>query len=200
MHLLYTRFFTKVMRDIGLVDDDEPMLALRNQGIILGPDGARMSKSRGNVVRPDDLVQRYGADTVRAYLMFGWRWEQGGPWDPQGIEGVWRWLNRVWSCVLDKPAASDKRQAASVDEVRALRRMTHQTIAAVTQDMEDFAFNTIIARLMELTNALMKARETSLYGTEAWEEAVESLLLMLAPCCPHRLALQRAPAELAGVR
>jgi leucyl-tRNA synthetase len=185
MHLLYTRFFTKVMRDIGLVDDDEPMLALRNQGIILGPDGARMSKSRGNVVRPDDLVQRYGADTVRAYLMFGWRWEQGGPWDPQGIEGVWRWLNRVWTCVLDEPAASGKRQAASVDEVRALRRMMHQTIAAVTQDMEDFAFNTIIARLMELTNTLVKAKETPVYGTDAWGEAIESLLLMLAPCCPH---------------
>ncbi len=185
MHLLYTRFFTKVMRDIGLVDFDEPMLALRNQGIILGPDGARMSKSRGNVVLLDDLVQRYGADTVRAYLMFGWRWEQGGPWDPQGIEGVVRWLNRVWSCVLDEPAASGEQPAASVDEVRVLRRKTHQTIRAVTQDMEDFAFNTIIARLMELTNALMKAQETPVCGTEAWEEAVESLVLMLAPCCPH---------------
>jgi len=189
MHLLYTRFFTKVMRDIGLVNDDEPMLALRNQGIILGPDGARMSKSRGNVVLPDDLIQRYGADTVRAYLMFGWRWEQGGPWDPQGIEGVWRWLNRVWSCVLELPPPTPPHgggeKGGNVGEVRALQRKTHQTIRAVTQDMEDFAFNTIIARLMELTNALMKARETSLYGTDAWEEAVESLLLMLAPCCPH---------------
>jgi leucyl-tRNA synthetase len=185
MHLLYTRFFTKVMRDMGLVDFDEPMLALRNQGIILGADGARMSKSRGNVVLPDDLIQRYGADTVRAYLMFGWRWEQGGPWDPQGIEGVVRWLHRVWNCVLDEPAASSERPAASTDGVRALRRQTHQTIRAVTQDMEDFAFNTIIARLMELTNALMKAKEKPLYGTDAWGEAVESLLLMLAPCCPH---------------
>ncbi len=185
MHLLYTRFFTMVMRDIGLVDFDEPMLALRNQGIILGSDGARMSKSRGNVVLPDDLIQRYGADTVRAYLMFGWRWEQGGPWDPQGIEGVVRWLNRVWNCVLDETAASGQRPAASADEVRALRRKTHQTIRAVTQDMEDFAFNTIIARLMELTNTLMKAKETAIYGADAWEEAIESLLLMLAPCCPH---------------
>jgi len=185
MHLLYTRFFTKVMRDIGLVDFDEPMLALRNQGIILGADGVRMSKSRGNVVLPDDLIQRYGADTVRAYLMFGWRWEQGGPWDPQGIGGVVRWLNRVWNCVLDEPAASGQRPAASADQVRALRRKTHQTIAAVTQDMEDFAFNTIIARLMELTNALMKAQETPVCGTEAWEEAIKSLVLMLAPCCPH---------------
>ncbi|RLC89536.1 MAG: leucine--tRNA ligase, partial [Chloroflexi bacterium] len=101
MHLLYTRFFTKVLRDIGVVDFDEPMLALRNQGIILGPDGARMSKSRGNVVLPDALVQQYGADTVRGYLMFGWRWEQGGPWDPHGIEGVVRWLQRVWNLVSE---------------------------------------------------------------------------------------------------
>jgi len=185
MHLLYTRFFTKVMRDIGLVDFDEPMLALRNQGIILGPDGARMSKSRGNVVLLGDLVQRYGADTVRAYLMFGWRWEQGGPWDPQGIEGVVRWLNRVWNCVVESSPPKGGKEGGSVDEVRALRRKTHQTIRAVTQDMEDFAFNTIIARLMELTNALMKAQETPVCGAEAWEEAVESLVLMLAPCCPH---------------
>ncbi|MGA9351550.1 MAG: leucine--tRNA ligase [Anaerolineae bacterium] len=188
MHLLYTRFFTKVMRDIGLVDDDEPMLALRNQGIILGPDGARMSKSRGNVVRPDDLVQRYGADTMRAYLMFGWRWEQGGPWDPQGIEGVWRWLNRMWSCVLELPPSSPPmggKEGGNAGEVRALQRKMHQTIRAVTQDMEDFAFNTIIARLMELTNTVVKVKETPVYGTNAWQEAVESLLLMLAPCCPH---------------
>ncbi len=185
MHLLYTRFFTKVMRDIGLVDFDEPMLALRNQGIILGLDGARMSKSRGNVVLPDDLIQRYGADTVRAYLMFGWRWEQGGPWDPQGIEGVVRWLNRVWNCVLGSSPPIEGKEGGSADDIRALRRKTHQTIRAVTQDMEDFAFNTIIARLMELTNALMKAQETPVCGAEAWEEAVESLVLMLAPCCPH---------------
>ena len=144
-----------------------------------------MSKSRGNVVLPDDLIQQYGADTVRAYLMFGWRWEQGGPWDPQGIGGVVRWLHRVWGCVLDEPAASGERPAASADQIQALRRKTHQTIGAVTQDMEAFAFNTIIARLMELTNTLVKAKETPLYGTVAWEEAVESLLLMLAPCCPH---------------
>jgi leucyl-tRNA synthetase len=161
------------------------MLALRNQGIILGTDGVRMSKSRGNVVLPDDLVEQFGADTVRAYLMFGWRWEQGGPWDPNGIEGVVRWLNRVWTCVLEEPATSDRRQAASTDDAIALRRKTHQTIAAVTKDMESFSFNTAIARLMELTNALMKAKETAVHGTEAWQEAVESLVLMLAPCCPH---------------
>jgi leucyl-tRNA synthetase len=93
MHLIYTRFFTKVMRDLGVVDLDEPMTMLRNQGIILGEDGEKMSKSRGNVIAPDDLVERYGADTVRGYLMFGWRWELGGPWDSKGIEGVVRFLD-----------------------------------------------------------------------------------------------------------
>ena len=183
MHLLYTRFFTKVLRDIGVVDFDEPMLALRNQGIILGPDGARMSKSRGNVVLPDALVQQYGADTVRGYLMFGWRWEQGGPWDPHGIEGVVRWLQRVWNLVSE--SASQRVGEATAKEVADLRRWTHKTIKRVTDDMEAFAFNTIIAGLMEFTNVLIKAKETPVYGTEPWEEAVETLLLLLAPCCPH---------------
>jgi leucyl-tRNA synthetase len=185
MHLLYTRFFTKVMRDIGLVDFDEPMLALRNQGIILGPDGARMSKSRGNVVLPDDLVQRYGADTVRAYLMFGWRWELGGPWDPQGIEGIPRFLDRVWNCVLAKPEAGGTQAGAAEPDTRALRRKVHQSIKKATEDMEAFAFNTYIANLMELNNALLRVKETSVYGTPAWEEGVETLLLLLAPACPH---------------
>ncbi len=184
MHLLYTRFFTKVMRDIGLVDFDEPMLRLRNQGIILGPDGARMSKSKGNVILPDDLVQQYGTDAVRAYLMFGWRWEQGGPWDSHGIEGVYRFLNRVWDCVLTPPHDTPEGQPSD-EAVRALRRKIHQTIRRASEDMEEFGFNTYIANLMEFTNTLVKAKETPLYGTEAWEEAVRTMVLLLAPPCPH---------------
>ncbi|HYH03273.1 MAG TPA: class I tRNA ligase family protein, partial [Bacillota bacterium] len=102
MHLIYTRFFTKAIRDLGLVQFNEPMTKLRNQGIILGEDSEKMSKSRGNVVAPDDLVQKYGADAVRAYLMFGWRWEQGGPWDSRGVEGVYRFLNRVWDLLQEQ--------------------------------------------------------------------------------------------------
>jgi len=185
MHLLYTRFFTKVMRDIGLVDFDEPMLALRNQGIILGPDGLRMSKSRGNVILPDDLIQQYGTDTVRAYLMFGWRWELGGPWDPQGIEGIPRFLDRAWNCVLAKPEGGKQKAEVAESETRALRRKVHQSIRKATEDMEAFAFNTYVANLMELNNALLRAKETSIYGTPAWEEGVEALLLLLAPACPH---------------
>ncbi len=184
MHLIYTRFFTKAMRDMGLVDFDEPMLKLRNQGVILAEDGSKMSKSKGNVVAPDDLVERYGADTVRGYLMFGWRWELGGPWDPHGIEGVYRWLNRVWNLVLEEPRGRDRGEPTE-GEIADLRRATHKTIKRVTDDLEEFAFNTVIAALMEFTNTLQKAKETAVYGTEAWEEGIETLLLLLAPCCPH---------------
>jgi len=182
MHLIYTRFFTKVMQDMGLVDFDEPVLKLRNQGIILGADGEKMSKSRGNVIAPDNLVSRYGADTVRGYLMFGWRWEQGGPWDPNGIEGVYRWLNRVWKLVQESETAGG---VPSEHETSDLRRWTHKTIRRVTQDMEDFSFNTIIAGLMEFTNALQKAKNTPVYETDAWTEAIETLILLLAPVTPH---------------
>jgi leucyl-tRNA synthetase len=182
MHLIYTRFFTKAMRDMGLVDFDEPMLVLRNQGIILGEDGEKMSKSRGNVVSPDELVANYGADTVRGYLMFGWRWDQGGPWDPQGIQGVYRWLHRVWTLVLEP---GDGGASASEEQIADLQRTTHQTIRSVTDDLEAFSFNTAIARMMEFTNALQKAKRTPVYGTDAWSEATETLLLLLAPSCPH---------------
>ena len=181
MHLIYTRFFTKAMRDMGLVDFDEPMLVLRNQGIILGEDGEKMSKSRGNVVSPDELVEQYGADTVRGYLMFGWRWDQGGPWDSQGIQGVYRWLHRVWTLVLE-PSEVDG--TPTEEQVADLQRATHQTIRSVTDDMEAFSFNTSIARLMEFTNTLQKTKRTPAYGTDAWDEAIETLLLLMAPSCP----------------
>ncbi|MGC9334868.1 MAG: leucine--tRNA ligase [Anaerolineae bacterium] len=183
MHLIYTRFFTKVMRDLGIGDLDEPMAALRNQGIILGEDGEKMSKSRGNVIAPDDLVERYGADTVRGYLMFGWRWDQGGPWDSQGIEGMTRFLNRVWDCVLTPGYAGEDQ--ADEAAVRNLRRKVHQSIRGCTEDMETFSFNTYVAKLMELNNTMLKAKEAPVYGTEAWQEGVEALLLMLSPACPH---------------
>ncbi len=182
MHLIYTRFFTKAMRDMGIVGFDEPMIMLRNQGIILAEDGFRMSKSRGNVVAPDDLVQTYGADTVRGYLMFGWRWDQGGPWDANGIEGVSRWLQRVWTLVLESGHSGG---GAEETDIADLRRWTHKTIRRVSEDMESFSFNTIVAALMEFTNALQKAKGTAVCGAEAWREAIETLLLLLAPCCPH---------------
>ncbi len=184
MHLLYTRFFTKAMRDLGLVDFDEPMKRLFCQGMILGEDGEKMSKSRGNVVNPDDYVYTLGADSVRAFLMFIGPWELGGNWSTTGIEGISRFLNRVWGVVVE-PREGAPAQAPTEAEMRALRRLTHQTIREVTRDFESFRFNTAIAALMKFVNGLVKAKETSLYGTEAWQEAVHSLVLMLAPITPH---------------
>ena len=186
MHLLYTRFFTKVLRDMGLVDFDEPMKRLFNQGMILGEDGEKMSKSSGsNVIAPDNLVSRYGADAVRAYLMFIGPWEEGGPWNPQGIEGVRRFLHRVWSVVMVEESASQRIGKPAEREIADLRRQTHQTIKKVTEDIEAFKFNTMIAALMGFNNHLMKARETEVFGTEAWDEAVDNLVLLMAPSMPH---------------
>jgi len=187
MHLLYTRFFTKAMRDIGIVNFDEPMVRLYNQGIILGEDGEKMSKSRGNVIAPDDLVQQYGADVVRGYLMFGFRWDQGGPWSSTGVLGIQRFLERVWTLVMDTPSLPPQTVGEDDDDaqVRALRRKQHQTIRKVTQDLERFSFNTMVAALMEYTNHMVKAKETPTVRTAAWHEAIETLLLLMAPSFPH---------------
>ena len=183
MHLLYTRFFTKAMRDMGLVDFDEPMVSLFNQGIILAEDGKRMSKSRGNVVNPDDFVKMYGADTVRGYLMFGFRWEQGGPWSSTGILGVYRFLEKAWDTVLTPPAEISGEPTAR--QLRELKRKQHQTIRRVSRDLEDFSFNTMVAALMEYNNYLQKAKSTAVVNTPDWQEAIEALVLLMAPGFPH---------------
>ncbi len=279
MHLMYTRFFTKALRDAGIVAFDEPMLQLRNQGIILGEprmgdcvavtghwegaafraealtaysfespeawpaptrgdtlvcgelmdrddvslkvrissdeeeeslvivrfdeelpvqvagrEGAaavadllyhleveKMSKSKKNVVAPDELVESYGADAVRAYLMFGWRWELGGPWDSQGIEGVVRWLHRVWNLFHEEPR---QQEAPGGEAEQRLRREMHRAIKALSHDLEAFSFNTAIARLMEYTNALNREK-SALWKRPVWDEAVSALLLLMAPITPH---------------
>jgi len=190
MHLIYTRFFHKACRDMGITQGDEPMLQLRNQGIILGEDSEKMSKSRGNVVAPDALVERYGSDTIRAYLMFFARWDQGAPWNSQGIEGTSRWLRRVWTLATDGPSTNDG-EVASADPkaIRSLRRKVHQTIATVSRYYEDFNFNTVISSLMELLNEMSSAAEAGVAkdptGKEAWDEAWSTYLRLLAPSCPH---------------
>lgn len=181
LHLLYARFFTKVLRDLGLTTCDEPFKRLRNQGMILGADNEKMSKSRGNVVNPDDLVARYGADTVRAYLMFLGPWDQGAPWNYSGIEGQSRFLGRVWNLVVDE-AKVDAPGAVSETE---LNRAINHAVKEVTEDFEAFRFNTAIAELMTLQNALQKARAAGLAGSATWRHGVEALLLLLAPIAPH---------------
>jgi leucyl-tRNA synthetase len=197
MHLMYTRFFTRAMRDCGVFGTlkpmnpqiqpesmfSEPMTRLYNQGIILAEDGFRMSKSRGNVVDPDQLVSEYGADVVRAYIMFAFKWDQGGPWDSKGINGVIRFVRDLWTLVNEQGTAAPSGKPTE-EEVRGLRRKVHQTIQRVTMDFETFGFNTGIAALMELRNTLQKAR-ARLAGSEAWDEAIRSLLLLMSPFTPY---------------
>ncbi|HEU4744277.1 MAG TPA: leucine--tRNA ligase, partial [Anaerolineales bacterium] len=186
MHLLYTRFFHKALRDMGITEGNEPMMQLRNQGMVLAEDHSKMSKSRGNVVAPDDLVNKYGADTVRAYLMFFARWEMGAPWDSQGIEGTARWLRRTWTLFTDSDDSSRRTPGSASEEVkRNLRRRVNQTLRRVTNDFENFEFNTIISGLMELLNEMYKAREAGAAGTPEWDEATEIYIQMLAPVAPH---------------
>jgi leucyl-tRNA synthetase len=181
MHLIYTRFFHKAGRDMGIMQGPEPMAQLRNQGIILGEDSEKMSKSRGNVIAPDELVARYGADTVRAYLMFFARWDLGGPWNSSGIEGTVRWIRRIWT-LFTEPVQPGQ---ANQETTRTLRRKLHQTLRQVTHDFETFEFNTIISALMELLNEMYKVREKGAVGPEAWNEALDIYLRMLAPVSPH---------------
>ncbi len=287
MHLLYTRFFTKAIRDLGVfketeevmkkhgrsVDEicHEPMIVLRNQGQILGEEREgdyiiasghwegkklfanyvevidrkappshvegvmgeimrrtenilqvntggeelqvvevlpeaeiiipsipgknnvnqlrhhleieRMSKSRGNVVNPDELVEKYGADTIRGYLMFAFDWAKGGPWDSQGILGVYRFLNDVWRIVTEEGTVDGT--ALTEKEIMTLRRKVHQTIRRVERSLESFSFNTGMAALMELKNVMQKYRPTAKTVYPAWEEAVRILLLLMAPFTPH---------------
>jgi leucyl-tRNA synthetase len=195
LHLLYARFYTKVLRDLGLVKVDEPFAALLSQGMVI-KDGAKMSKSKGNVVDPDDLIRTLGADTARLFSLFAAPPEKDLDWNDRGVEGGARFLNRVWRFVvahLDELRPAPARAAAvSTGEGRAFRRTIHETIERVTDDIErDFHFNTAIAAIMELVNALHAFAAASPDGMPAAEraallrEAVETALLLLGPFCPH---------------
>jgi len=184
MHLMYSRFFTKGMHDMGLVEYDEPFLRLFNQGVILGADHDKMSKSKGNVVNPDDFVGTLGADAVRCFLMFIGPWDQGGPWSDVGINGTARWLNRVWDIVA-RDASSLDTAATNAEMVRDTNRLLHQTVRKCHSDLDRFRFNTAIAVLMELTNHLNKVWADSSVDSKTWDGCTEKLLLMLAPMAPH---------------
>jgi leucyl-tRNA synthetase len=177
LHLLYARFWTKAMREFGLVDFGEPFNRLYNQGIILGEDAEKMSKSRGNVVNPQDYVDRYGSDALRDFLMFIGPWDQGGPWDGRGIEGVSRFLRRALSLTGDGDPSGAEADPAE------LARRTNRTVKKVTEDLEAFRFNTAIAALMEHTNYLLAIKGE--VGEEEWTEALRAFVLVLAPFAPH---------------
>lgn len=200
MHLLYARFWTKVMYDAGLVPFVEPFTRLKNQGMLLAPDPknpgvlVKMSKSKFNVVTPDEMAEKYGADALRVYELFVAPFEDTVPWSEDGINGCWRFLNRVYRVVAERPGSfvpgwkATVRQETVSEEAKALARKTHQTIVKVTRDIEDFAFNTAVAALMELTNQIydfVNAKDGLRYPCPVWSEAVETLILLLAPMAPH---------------
>jgi leucyl-tRNA synthetase len=181
MHLMYTRFFHKALRDMGITEGHEPMSMLRNQGMVLGEDGEKMSKSRGNTVAPDDLVNKYGADTVRSYLMFFARWDLGGPWNSHGIGGTERWLYRVWKLYTEPAEGGDPG-----DEImRDIKRDLHTALDNITRDYEQVEFNTIISTLMELLNNMVDAKRNGAGHSPEWREILEIYLLMMAPAVPH---------------
>ena len=182
MHLLYARFFVKALRDLGMLNFDEPFVRLLNQGTILH-NGQKMSKSRGNVIAPDDYVGDLGSDVVRTYLMFMGPWERGGDWSDGGINGVARWTNRVWDICNRDPRILDD-LPTDADAARNLRRDLHKTIRRVGEDIESFKFNTAIAAMMEFSNALNQAWDRRDIDSEVWNESLKALALMMSPITP----------------
>ena len=186
MHLLYARFFTKALRDMGYLNFDEPFKSLVHQGVILGPDGNRMSKSKGNIVSPDEYIAAYGSDVFRLYLMFGFSYTEGGPWSDDGIKSVAKFLDRVERLALkvrDEKAAKDAKGDTAAD--KELNFVRHNTIRQVTRDLEGFSFNTAVARLMEYVNALHKYDALESKNVAFLKDCVRDLLLLMAPFTPH---------------
>jgi leucyl-tRNA synthetase len=180
MHLLYSRFFTKALKDLGHIDFKEPFLSLRHQGIILGPDGQKMSKSRGNVVDPDQQVKKYGSDAVRMYLCFMGPYSQGGAWNPNGIIGIHRFLNKIWRLYKDL-----KRIVPPQSKDQNIEKLLQRTIKKVTEDIENFRFNTAISALMIFINELQKGNEPQKRTYKKSHEIFRTFLLLLAPFAPH---------------
>jgi leucyl-tRNA synthetase len=184
LHLLYARFFTKVCRDLGLIDHGEPYLRLRNQGMILAVEGTKMSKSRGTQVDPDSLVAAHGADALRLHLMYLGPWEQGAAWNDRGMAGMERFIRRAFT-VVTETAAGPFEDEGSKTETLPLRRLTHRTIAQVTADLDGFQFNTMVAALIGYVNELMRLKDRPVARTVAWREALETLTLLMAPSTPY---------------
>lgn len=192
LHLIYARFFTKALADLGYLSVREPFQNLLTQGMVI-KDGAKMSKSKGNVVDPDEIIKRYGADTARLFILFAAPPERDLDWSDQGVEGAHRFLNRVWRLVEDRldglrgaPAERPALEGLGDREARDLKRIVHRTIDRVTKDIEgERQFNTAVARLMELANALGNFKPGDAQGWSLFREGVETLVLCLSPFTPH---------------
>jgi leucyl-tRNA synthetase len=178
LHLLYSRFWHKFLYDLGFVSTKEPFKKLVNQGMILGEDGQKMSKSRGNVINPDKVVADYGADSMRLYEMFMGPLESSKPWNIQGVEGVYRFLQKVWRIVIDEATGELDEGVKDAQPDEATLRLLHQTIKKVGSDIETFGFNTAISAMMIFVNHLIKQPTKP-------KSVVEKFVLILAPFAPH---------------
>lgn len=185
MHLLYARFITKALRDMGYLKFDEPFKSLTHQGIILGPDGYRMSKSRGNVVSPDSYIDTYGSDVFRMYLMFGFNYTEGGPWDDNGIKSIAKFADRIERIVTRADEVKQNKRLEPTREDKELLYAEAYAIKNVDKDMNAFSFNTAIARLMEYVNALYKYDATEDVSSVLFQKCIDTLILLIAPCAPH---------------
>ena len=181
LHLLYARFWQKVLFDLGYVSKPEPFQRLVNQGIILGEDNQKMSKSRGNIVKPDNVIDQHGADAFRCYEMFMGPLEQMKPWSTRGVEGIARFLARVWRLLMTENQAGEwelPKKIKAVDATKSQQKLLHATIKKVTEDIESFSFNTAISQMMIFVNAFTNAETISL-------SAMRMFLILLNPFAPH---------------
>ena len=185
MHLLYARFITKALRDMGYLKFDEPFKSLVHQGVILGPDGLRMSKSKGNIIAPDPYVQQYGADALRLYLMFGFSYTEGGPWNDDGLKAITKFLDRIERLCDKIVTYKAKNSVTNEKEDKELLYATNYAIKCVDRDMSNFSFNTAVARLMELMNALSKYDALENKNVTLLKDCFRTFILLLAPCAPH---------------
>jgi len=181
LHVLYSRFWNKFLFDIGKVTTPEPYTARRQHGVILGEDGEKMSKSRGNVVNPEEVSNKFGSDTLRIYLMFMGPYDQTMPWNSKGVEGSWRFLNRVWRLVNESRIMNNESRIMNKEQEKQLERKMHQTIKKVTEDIQNLKHNTAIATIMEYVNALYASNSKFEILNSKY---VENLILLLAPFAP----------------
>jgi leucyl-tRNA synthetase len=185
MHLMYARFFTKVLYDLNLLDFDEPFKCLIHQGVITN-QGAKMSKSKGNVINPDPYIQEFGSDVFRMYMMFMGSYTEGGDWSDEGIQGMNRFVNRVWrlaEILLDSPPTGE-----NSSDISGVERQTHYAVKMATQDLERFHFNTAISRIMELVNVMYLAiqdQKPEEQNASILNDSLRILIQLMAPFAPH---------------
>ncbi|MFD3155815.1 leucine--tRNA ligase [Haloimpatiens sp. FM7330] len=188
MHLLYARFISKALRDMGYVNFDEPFKSLRHQGLILGPDGQKMSKSKGNTISPDEYIEEYGSDVFRMYLMFGFAYSEGGAWSDDGIKAVSKFIERIERTLETSRTRinNSSETKTSIDKAeKELNYATHYAIKHISTDADKFQFNTSIARLMELNTALSKYLNEKTINDKFLNEIIKDFIKLIAPFAPH---------------